>query len=328
MSSSSPTLWPRESLITLKRSRSKSSTATPAPGSGSPSSRRTARAVASTKAHRLGRPVSESWRAWYASWASTADRANACPRMPAALRRVLVWPASKVHSRSTDSNPRNPMSWPWSDSGTASADCTPRDSNHSFSACHAASSATTDGMLTSSWRRSARTSGMSGVAMRPSRWRSASTPVATHSWVLIMSFDTGSNSTTSTRSTPASPPISASAMSTPASSWSTGRFTNAEARRTSRPSLTSRPRSWRSASVWLSTRRRVTIAAPNGATSGPAMPSTLIATQSPLANLTRRGWTGPVPDRGPQVSSRRAAITRSSGWMNSAMDRPRTAVGS
>ena len=59
----------------------------------------TARPVASRNAHRLGRSVSGSWRAWYASWASTADRANACPRMPAALRNVLMWPVSKVHSR-------------------------------------------------------------------------------------------------------------------------------------------------------------------------------------------------------------------------------------
>ena len=65
MSSSSPTLWPSESLITLNRSRSNSSTATPRPRVGlaiEAGARR--EPVASRKAQRLGSPVNGSWRDW------------------------------------------------------------------------------------------------------------------------------------------------------------------------------------------------------------------------------------------------------------------------
>ena len=125
ISSSSPTLWPSESLITLKRSRSRNSTATPRPDARFRVEPADARAVASTNAQRLGRPV-ERVVAGLVGQLGLDRRPGEGLAEDAgrAAQRVGV-PGLEHHSRPTDSKPRNPMSWPWSDSGTASADCTP-----------------------------------------------------------------------------------------------------------------------------------------------------------------------------------------------------------
>ena len=131
--------------------------------------------ASSRKAHRLGRPVSGSWRAWKASCALGRVAGEGLGEDAGGrAQRGHVTDLEASTRGSTASKPMKPITRPWSASGTASADCTPRDSNHACSASQLVARARpTDGMLTSSRRCSASSSGMSARGQAQGRARAA-----------------------------------------------------------------------------------------------------------------------------------------------------------